>query len=201
MPESRSVVVVDYGAGNLFSISRARETVGTEVRIVSSAEDWVRAATVVIPGVGAFGEGMRNLKERGLTQPIQEHANTGGRVRGKCLGAQQLRETSPEFGSHQGLGLIPGAVESLDPAPARVPPVGWAPPESSTPALSGGFYFGHSFRLAPSQAHAALATSRHGEGEFVAAIRVGKVTGVQFHPEKSGSQGLELLDGLVNGSV
>jgi len=201
MPKSRSVVVVDYGAGNLFSISRALEAVGTEVRIVSSAKDWVRAATVVIPGVGAFGEGMRNLKKRGLTQPIQEHANSGGRVLGICLGAQLLLETSPEFGSHEGLGLIPGSVESLDPAMARVPHVGWAHTESSTPAMSGWFYFVHSFRLAPSQAHAALATARHGEREFVAAIRVGKVTGVQFHPEKSGPRGLELLGGLVNGSV
>jgi glutamine amidotransferase len=201
MPESRSVVVVDYGAGNLFSISRALEAVGSEVRIVSSAEDWVRAATVVIPGVGAFGEGMRNLKARGLVHPIREHAESGRRVLGICLGAQLLLETSPEFGTHEGLGLIPGSVESLDPAIARVPHVGWAHTESSSPAMSGWFYFVHSFRLAPRQAHVALATARHGEGEFVAAVRVGKVTGVQFHPEKSGPQGLELLGGLVNGSV
>lgn len=201
MSESRSVVVVDYGAGNLFSISRALEEIGSEVRIVSSAEGWVRAATIVIPGVGAYGEGMRNLKERGLTQPIQEHAATGGRVLGICLGAQLLLEISPEFGTHEGLGLIPGAVEPLDPATARVPHVGWAHAESLSPAMSGWFYFVHSFRLAPSQAHAALATARHGDRDFVAAIRVGKVTGVQFHPEKSGPKGLELLRGLVNGSV
>lgn len=201
MPESRSVVVVDYGAGNLFSISRALETVGSEVQVVSSADEWVDAPTLVIPGVGAFGEGMRNLKERGLAQPIREHAESGRRVLGICLGAQLLLESSPEFGTHQGLGLIPGAVESLDPATARVPHVGWANTESSTPAMSGWFYFVHSFRLAPSQAHSALATARHGEREFVAAIRAGKVTGVQFHPEKSGPRGLELLGGLVNGSV
>ena len=162
---------------------------------------WVDAPTLVIPGVGAFGEGMRNLKARGLAQPIREHAESGRRVLGICLGAQLLLESSPEFGTHQGLGLIPGAVESLDPATARVPHVGWAHTESSTPAMSGWFYFVHSFRLAPSQAHSALATARHGEREFVAAIRVGRVTGVQFHPEKSGPQGLELLGGLINGSV
>ena len=201
MAESREVVVIDYGAGNLFSISRALESVGRDVRVVSSGDDWVHAPTVVIPGVGAFGEGMRNLSERGLVEPIVEHVATGGRVVGICLGAQLLLESSPEFGTHSGLGLIPGVVQTLEPTVARVPHVGWARTDSPKPAASGWFYFVHSFALAPSQKESILATASHGDREFVAAVRMGRVTGVQFHPEKSGPRGLRLLEGLVNGSV
>ena len=201
MAESRDVVVIDYGAGNLFSISRALESVGRDVRVVSSGDDWVQAPTVVIPGVGAFGEGMRNLAGRGLVQPILDHVDSGGRVVGICLGAQLLLDSSPEFGTHDGLGLIPGAAQSLDPTVARVPHVGWACAESSNSDVSGWFYFVHSFALAPSREDSVLATASHGGQEFVAAIRMGRVTGVQFHPEKSGPRGLRLLEGLVNGSI
>ena len=199
--ESHEVVVIDYGAGNLFSISRALEWVGNQVRTVPSADEWVQVPTVVIPGVGAFGEGMRNLSERGLVEPIVEHVATGGRVVGICLGAQLLLESSPEFGTHSGLGLIPGVARSLKPTVARVPHVGWARTDSPNPAVSGWFYFVHSFALAPSQNESILATASHGDLEFVAAVRMGRVTGVQFHPEKSGPRGLRLLEGLVNGSV
>ena len=212
------VTVVDYGLGNLFSIDRALTYLGASADITSSPEAIRRAGRLVLPGVGAFGDGMRQLQERGLIEPILAFAGSGRPLLGICLGMQLLFDESEEFGLYSGLGLIEGRVIRLhdqDPTGrhVKVPHIGWnelhQPKHSehwgSTPldGLEEGdaVYFVHSFVPYPELDSVTIARMSYGGHWYCAAVQKENVLGVQFHPEKSGNVGLLVLRNFLANTV
>lgn len=199
------VTVVDYGMGNLLSVARALEHCGAEVQIESSPQAIAVATRLLLPGVGAFADGMVEMARRGLVEPIQQYARSGKPFFGICLGMQMMLEGSDEFGESKGLGIIPGWVRKLPTQPGiKLPHIGW----SAISPLSGGgwqgsllqdvpvgheMYFVHSYHVAPADPTHRLAETLYGEYTFCAAIRKGNMTGCQFHPEKSGESGLNIM--------
>lgn len=209
------VVVVDYGVGNLYSVQRALECCGVRNVCVSSELDDVWSADkLILPGVGAFEDGMRGLSEKNLIKPIREYAASGKPLLGICLGMQLLATYSEEFGRHDGLGLIPGKAvpiprETKSGSKLRIPHIGWATLQK--PNLDAWFnsplkdlgeddavYLVHSFHVIPDLESNVLATYDY-HGEYItAAIRSRNVFGYQFHPEKSGPVGLSLLANFLS---
>ena len=193
------ISIVDYGRGNIFSIGQALHHIGVEFEIVRDADAIRRAERVILPGVGAFGDAMKNLHEQGLVGPIRDFAASGRILVGICLGMQLLAETSAEFGQHNGLGLIPGDVRRLPSGPDRIPNVGWRrvettlPPHEANIASGEYFYFVHSYHfVCHDPAHVALVM--HLNNTSVTGVVWNKnLRGAQFHPEKSGAGGLKLL--------
>jgi len=203
-----TVTVVDYGVGNLFSVCRALEHAGANVELATDAQAVRRAGRLVLPGVGAFADGMRELGARGLVEPIRAHAAADRPLLAICLGMQMLGTVGEEFGEHAGLGIIPGRVSAIAATDTsgtslKVPHVAWATVHPSDGArwesspLRGAegraFYFVHSFQLHPENPSDALAVCDHGGNVVTAAVARGHVLGCQFHPEKSGPDGLALL--------
>lgn len=207
------VTVVDYGMGNLLSVCRALEHLGARVELSNRAQAVSGADSLVLPGVGAFGEGRRELDRLGLNDALQRFAEAGRPLLGICLGAQLLLDESLEFGRHPGLGLIPGRVEAIPVVSGsghslKVPHMGWAdlrPPSGRSfdhPLLTGiepdsAVYFVHSFRCRPDSA-AHLSAECDYDGEPIGAVMArDSVFGCQFHPEKSGPVGLQILDNFL----
>lgn len=208
--KSTKVVIVDYGIGNLFSVRRALEVCGANNIIISSKpKDILRADRVVLPGVGAFADGIQGLRDRALDVAILEFSDTKRPLLGICLGMQILATTSKEFGYHSGLDLIPGkvvAIPTVDKSGSllKTPYVGWSsldqPANSrwTSTVLSHisqdhSVYLVHSFQFIPDNPNDLLATYRYGGHEITAAIIRENITGLQFHPEKSGKVGLSIL--------
>ncbi len=198
---SISVALVDYGAGNLLSITQALTLLGAEVHPAARASDVDRPDLVVVPGVGAQGPAMRRLRRAGLTGALERAVAGGAWYLGICLGMQLLFERSEEDGS-DGLGWIAGGTRPIPEAP-RLPHVGWNEIEalSPHPLLRGlpqhvPFYFVHSYAPVPADPGVAVATTQHG-GRFVSAVASGRLLGVQFHPEKSGHDGLRVLANVL----
>jgi glutamine amidotransferase len=202
---SRTVTIVDYGIGNIHSVAKAMVHEGANVELTSDPEEVRRADLLVLPGVGAFGDGMANLHERGLVAPLLEFAAAGRPFLGICLGMQLFLSESDEFGNRLGLGIIPGRVVEIPVAPGRkVPHIGWnriapAPgaswtdsPLADVPAGSS-VYFVHSFTAMPDSEDHRLADADYSGFRVSAAIRRDNVTGCQFHPEKSGEVGLSIV--------
>ncbi len=205
-----SVAIVDYGLGNLFSVKSAVEHCGIPADITTCAEIVRAAPGVILPGVGAFGDAMGALRERGLAEVLQEVACDGRPFMGICLGLQLLMTRSYEFGTHEGLGLVPGEVRRLDPSSEsgpepKVPCVGWAslsPAAESNTAWTTSLlrrndpgtymYFVHSYYAAPEDPSVVLATSRYGDAEYCSALQIGSLFACQFHPERSGPHGLNI---------
>lgn len=201
--------IIDYGVGNLYSVTRAVEHVGGVAAFASSPELIDAARCLILPGVGAFAAGMSGLRERGLVEPIRRFAASGRPLLGICLGMQMLFERSHEFGLHEGLGLIPGAVRRIEltahASGAKVPHVGWSA-LLPTAGISwqgtvlekihpGDFaYFVHSYKACPAIATDQLAHIRYGGTEVTAVVGRGRVMGCQFHPEKSGVTGLRIIE-------
>jgi imidazole glycerol-phosphate synthase subunit HisH len=201
LPAAR-VQLVDYRAGNLFSIRRALEVVGAEVTVVRTASDWAPDGThMVLPGVGAYAAGMDALVGEGLDAGLRERVARGIPLLGICLGAQLLFEHSDEFGRHPGLGLLPGEVRLLPSEAGRIPHIGWAAcgraegtPHPVLPDADGSWmYFVHSFHFEPALPARRLLAASAGAAPFTAAAGAENVLGVQFHPERSGEDGLALL--------
>eukprot|EP00897_Mesotaenium_endlicherianum_P008673 jgi/Mesen1/7834/ME000417S07142 len=199
--EEEEVTLLDYGAGNVRSVRNAITLLGYKIRDVSTAEDIRAAKKLIFPGVGAFAAAMQVINERGLGDAIREYIAEDKPFLGICLGLQLLFDGSEEFGSVQGLGVVPGIVTRFDAAAGPVPHMGWnglsmAKPEASILDGVNGrhVYFVHSYRAVPSEANKewVQATSEYG-GPFVAALKRGNVQAVQFHPEKSGEVGLDIL--------
>ena len=192
------ITIIDYGAGNLFSVQNALNYLGVENRISSRAEDIISADKLILPGVGAFPDAMKMLDEAGLTDVIKEQAQLKP-LMGICLGMQMLFDKSYEFGETAGLGLIPGTVELMHPADDLViPHIGWNALEKNEPcALLDGVnegdyvYFVHSFAAVTDSKNVA-AYCDYGM-KVPALVTSGKVYGCQFHPEKSGKTGLTIL--------
>lgn len=194
-----TVSLISYGLGNLGSVANMLKRVGAEVRFVSTPDEVLSSDRLLLPGIGAFDAGMRQLDEHGLTPAIKLFAATGKPLLGICLGMQLLLDSSEE-GEAPGLGLIPGrSVRFLESAGSRVPHMGWNLVEptrqdnlvDSLPAESR-FYFVHSYRVVPDDDAHVLATTRYGV-PFASMIRSGNVMGAQFHPEKSHDFGKRIL--------
>jgi len=226
MAATTPVTVVDYGIGNLYSVQRALESCGAEVRLATDAAGVRAAHHLVLPGVGAYADGMAGLRERGLADAVCEHARSGRPLLGICLGMQMLATQSEEFGTHAGLDIIAGRVvpiprTSTSGQTQKVPYIGWttidiAPRATeATAAPAGGtvaagergslaahkpgdaVYLVHSFHFQPADPAHLLATYDFGGHKVTAAVRRGNVTGFQFHPEKSGRVGLDILGAFI----
>ncbi|MGZ8514598.1 MAG: imidazole glycerol phosphate synthase subunit HisH [Candidatus Limnocylindrales bacterium] len=205
MSERPLIAVVDYGAGNLVSIDQALTTVGADVRIARDAAALGGVDAVIVPGVGAAAPAMDRLDRRGLTGPIRAWLGAGRPFLGICLGLQLLFEASDEDGATT-LGVLPGRTRRLVDAPT-LPHIGWNQVERTRahPLFDGiddgaDFYFVHSYAGSLDAAAAGeveLARTTHGR-PFTSAIERGSLLGVQFHPERSGSDGLRLLRNFVD---
>lgn len=201
------VRIVDYGIGNLHSVQRAFSTWCDDVAIVQNGADLAHASHVVLPGVGAFGAAMSEVRRRGLKPHLSEFVASGRPVIGLCVGMQILADTGLEDGTHSGLGLVPGTVRSLREShpDATVPNIGWrevsGEPDGSILFPTSGptdlFYFAHSYEFVPDDSSHVTATTEFCGRQVVAAVRRENVWGVQFHPEKSAAAGLALLRRFV----
>lgn len=203
------VHIIDYGIGNIYSVARAVEKVGAEARLTDDPAEIAAADRLILPGVGAFGKGMAGLAERNLDEAVLAFARTGRPLLGICLGMQMLAGESAEFGTHRGLGLIPGQVMPIsskgsDGAPRKVPFIGWAMLEprytggyGGTPLAGVGrdeaFYFVHSFHFLPENEADLVAIYHYDSAPIVAAVARNNIFGCQFHPEKSGPAGLRVI--------
>jgi imidazole glycerol-phosphate synthase subunit HisH len=196
------IAVLDYGMGNLRSVEKALEHIGAEVEITYTP-DRVRAAeALVLPGVGAFPKAMQAIRERGLDELVHERRSAGVPILGICLGMQLLFDSSVELGGADGLALLPGEVRALDAPGLKIPQIGWntvswSKPSPLVEALgdAAAFYHVHSFAPVASNG-VVLGTADYGS-PFVSAVGRDGVYGVQFHPEKSGPDGLTLLGNFV----
>jgi glutamine amidotransferase len=193
------IAILDYGMGNLRSVEKALERIGSEA-VISSEGDEVRDCDgVVLPGVGAFPKAMARVRELKLDELLVERVDAGVPVLGICLGMQLLFERSVEHGGAEGLGLAPGPVELLDAPDLKVPHIGWSAVRwEKDSALREGlgaevpFYFVHSYTPVPADPDDVLATTAYGQ-RYSCAVERGALYGVQFHPEKSSTAGLKLL--------
>jgi len=202
------VAVLDYGAANMVSITKALAAVGAEVSVAENAAGLAGVDAIVVPGVGAAASAMAHLSERGLRDPLLDWGRSGRPILGICLGFQIMFESSDE-GDAETLGLLPGRTVGLVDAPT-LPHIGWNSVNvvRQHPLLDGVpdgayFYFVHSFAPVPADESVVLARTTHGR-PFVSAVAKGQLYGVQFHPEKSSEAGLQVLSnfiGLVGGAV
>ncbi|HNT61198.1 MAG TPA: imidazole glycerol phosphate synthase subunit HisH [Candidatus Bilamarchaeaceae archaeon] len=202
--------IIDYGMGNLRSVAKAFELLGAEVLISGNSEELVVAEKLVLPGVGAFGDGMENLRKRGLVDFLDKEVNRNGKmILGICLGMQLLAERGFERGENRGLGWIGGEVRkfSVDGQGLKVPHVGWNEVRfgRDDPLFRGirngsCFYFVHSYHMACRDRADVLATCNYGH-DFTAAVRKKNIMGTQFHPEKSQDAGLRILENYLNMGV
>jgi glutamine amidotransferase len=192
------IAIVDYGVGNLRSVERALIHVGADPKLTGDPDELERADGMVLPGVGAFAPALEKLTQGGLGRRVVELAGRGKPVLGVCLGYQLLFEESSEHGRHQGLGLLPGRVVEVNGSP-RLPVIGWCRLEHTdeSPLWQGiadgsYFYFLHSYT--PDSPRYAIASS-----EFSPAAAAAKrmVMGTQFHPEKSGPDGLRVYENFL----
>lgn len=208
------VVIIDYGVGNLLSVQRGLEHCGAVVTITSDPGVIFSASRVVLPGVGAFGDGMAELRRNNLDMVVKEVAARGTPLMGICLGMQMLLDESEEFGITAGLGLIPGRVVPIPPVtsdgqPQKIPHIGWNALVHSKECQSWkktllenvdtgeSVYFVHSFMANPTNPTHRIAECVYGGVAVSALIGRGNVYGCQFHPEKSGEIGLKMLRRFV----
>lgn len=206
------VGIIDYGLGNLFSVQRAVQAAGGEPVVLGSADGINGMQRLIVPGVGAFGDGMAGLRARSLEEPLREYVASGRPVLGICLGMQLLMEQGTEFGVHEGLRFVPGRVDVIPAAGEglryKVPHVGWTPVDPAARAWDGTllagispgteFYFVHSYRVLTRHPDDALAESTYGGHRFCSVVARGNILGTQFHPEKSGPAGLALLRNFLS---
>ncbi len=196
------IAILDYGMGNLRSVEKALERVGADAMRTGDLDAAREADGLILPGVGAFPEAMRRIRERGMDEVIRDRADTGVPVLGICLGMQLIFGSSTELGGAKGLGLIDGDVNTLDARGAKVPHIGWSPvtwayPSPLTAGIESGepFYFVHAF-VPRALDGDVLGTAEYGE-RFACAVERDNVFGFQFHPEKSSGAGLRLLENFA----
>jgi imidazole glycerol-phosphate synthase subunit HisH len=198
-----SIAVVDYGMGNRRSVEKALERVGARALVTRRDADLRVADGLIVPGVGAFPEAMRRLREYELDALVRERLGEGAPVLGICLGMQLLFERSTENEGAEGLGLLGGDVEPLEAAGRRLPHIGWSevrwqresPLTAGLPAASA-FYHVHTFAPRPAEPSDVLGAAEYGT-PFVSAVARDPLFGVQFHPEKSSAHGLRLLENFA----
>ena len=193
---TEKIVIVDYGMGNLHSVQKAFQSIGAEVEVTSSVQKIALADRLVLPGVGAFGDCMKNLRAYGLDEVICEFMQNGRPFLGICLGLQLLFEESEESPGCRGLGVFKGKVRLIE-TTQKIPHMGWNNIElrAASPLWTketGYYYFVHSYQAEPKDKKIITAVCDYGT-EVTAAIGYQNVQAVQFHPEKSGKNGLALL--------
>jgi imidazole glycerol-phosphate synthase subunit HisH len=202
------LAVIDYGAANLGSVCRAFQRLGVDPLVTANPSDLQRATHIVLPGVGSFADCARNLREAGWVDVIQAQVRAHSKAMlGVCVGMQLLADEGTEWGTHAGLGLIPGRVRRLDElgCTLRIPHVGWndlVVKGGQDGLLSGipsgtDMYFVHSYAMEPIDAGDVWATADYGI-PVACVVGSGRVMGVQFHPEKSAKAGLKLLQNFLN---
>lgn len=194
--------IIDYGVGNLFSLCSSLKSIGAEAAVTSDPAVIKTAEKLILPGVGAFGDAVKKLRDSGLYEILQEQAASGKEIMGICLGMQLLFEKSYEYGEHRGLGLLKGKVVPMEgrlPEGLKIPHIGWNGLHFRRESRLFKYvkenecvYFVHSF-YAESCGDSLVATAEYGGRELTAAVEKGNVTGCQFHPEKSGRVGLAIL--------
>lgn len=197
------IALIDYGIGNLRSVEKALQAVGGQVYLAEDPAVILQADKVVLPGVGAFGDGMTGLQQRDFVEVIHEIATRGTPLLGICLGMQLLFETSDEMGVHQGLGLLQGQVKRFPQTELKVPQTGWNQLwiERDSPLLvgveSGSYaYFNHSYYCTVTEEADLIASTKYGL-RYASVVGRGQLYGVQFHPEKSQAVGLQILRNFV----
>jgi glutamine amidotransferase len=202
-----SIVIVDYGVGNLYSVKHACEQVGLAATISSAPQAIAAASGIVLPGIGAFGDAMATLRRLDLIEPLKDALGAGKPVMGVCLGMQLLMTESHELGSHRGLGVIEGTVEHLG-RPRhgaeilKVPHVSWTHIQQCGRSWEGSgldgvpnrsyMYFVHSFRVQPADSGVVLSQSQYGDITFCSSVQAGSIFACQFHPERSTGLGLQI---------
>ena len=196
------IAIIDYGVGNLFSLTCSFKSIGADICVTSDPEVIASADRIILPGVGAFEDAARKLRDSGLDKVIKNECAKGKPLLGICLGMQMLFERSFEYGEHEGLGLIKGSIRPISdviPEGLKIPHIGWnalnfGPDKDELFKYinEGDFvYFVHSYYGAECE-ESVIATSEYG-APLTAAVRRGNVCGVQFHPEKSEKVGLSIL--------
>ncbi|PLW78142.1 imidazole glycerol phosphate synthase subunit HisH [Cohaesibacter celericrescens] len=211
---TKQVVVIDYGIGNVFSVCNALKEVNVDAVLSGDLNVIKSADRIVLPGVGAFSRAMSALKDKGIDDAIRAFVETERPFLGICIGMQVLMQHSTEMGTHQGLGLIEGIVDRIDSkttdgARLLVPHISWAQlhkPKSAPEDIwnqcvlpqrndhNPAYYFVHSYSARPVHKDNLLAEATYGGHALTAAIKKNNITGLQFHPERSGKAGLELLN-------
>ena len=202
----KKVAIIDYGLGNLFSVQQACKTVGLDTYLADTSDKIGQADGVILPGVGAFGHAMEELRRRELIQPLLKHVSEKKPFLGICLGMQLLLERSKEFGDHKGLGIVAGEVKkfpsSSNGVAMRVPHMGWnslnLSANSNHPALadfrpSTDVYFVHSYYVELKDKSNELTWTDYAGFRYTSSIVNGNIWAYQFHPEKSGKAGLQLF--------
>ena len=201
------IAVIDYGVGNLFSLRSSLERIGAQVEITADPQVIRRAEKLILPGVGAFADAAKKLRDSGLDVLLREQAAAGKEILGICLGMQLLFEKSYEFGQHEGLGLLRGSVVPMEgsiPSGLKIPHIGWNALHFTRDSKLLRFirnedcvYFVHSF-YATDCDDSVIATAEYGR-ELTAAVQKDNIMGCQFHPEKSGPVGLNILRAFCEG--
>lgn len=197
--------IIDYGAGNLSSVCNSFRAIGSECRLVRTAADMEGLTHLVLPGVGAFGDCSRALREQGLAEPIRQWIAADKPFLGICIGYQILFESSEESPGAPGLGVFAGHVRRFDESGLKVPHMGWnsvhplntADPIWASMGAAPYFYYVHSYYPEPQDKAIIAATSTYGCA-YAAAVRKGKLIATQFHPEKSQLLGLQLLRNFIS---
>lgn len=206
----KKVAIIDYNAGNLFSVQHACSFIGLDSKITSNKKEILDADGAILPGVGAFGEAMDNLQKMGLIEPIKEFVASGKPFMGVCLGLQLLFSESEEFGLHKGLDLVKGRVIKFPAANnegriIKVPQIGWnqvVPPSNNqtrwdnsplSNTVQGEFmYFVHSFFVKPTEPEDILSLTNYEGIEYCSSIQKNNIFATQFHPEKSAEEGIKI---------
>jgi glutamine amidotransferase len=198
------IAIIDYGMGNLRSVSKALEHLGASFKLCRKGTDLARASKVILPGVGAFGDAMLELKSRGFITQIRNLTERKGKLLGVCLGLQLLFETSEENPGVKGLGIFKGTVKKFRSKNVKIPHMGWndldiLKPHPLLDGVRSGdyFYFVHSYCGKPATKALTLASCKYGKENFSAVIGNDHVFATQFHPEKSQEAGLRILKNFI----
>ncbi|MBI2062842.1 MAG: imidazole glycerol phosphate synthase subunit HisH [Candidatus Yanofskybacteria bacterium] len=208
MKPKPTISIIDYGLGNLYSITKACRKFSDSVVVTEDPEVIRSSSALILPGVGSFGAGIDGLKRRGLVKIIKEFADSGRPILGICLGAQLMMSWGYEFGEFAGLSIVSGKVikfGKLLPG-TKVPHIGWnkitvkskkKEPIFSSLGEKSYFYFVHSYVMQPEDSKNIFATTNYGGNSFCSIIKQGNIYGCQFHPEKSGEVGLKVIKNFI----
>ena len=200
------VAIIDYKMGNVGSVLNALNFLGFEAKVTSDADEIKRASHIILPGVGAFGEGMFNLKKANILEMLNEEVKKKKKpFLGICLGMQMLAKVGEEGGKFEGIGWVDGITRrfNVDEKKNRIPHIGWNEVKFTKKSTlfksitKPFFYFVHSYFLDPKKSSVVVGKCMYGEN-FAASIELGNIFGVQFHPEKSQSEGLKILENFIN---
>ena len=207
----KKVTIIDYGMSNLLSISRAFEKVGAMVNLTENPDEIAKADLLILPGVGAFYDGMLELSERNIPEAIGAFIKTGKPFLGICLGMQMMLGEGTEVKTTDGLGIIPGKVLPLPNTNAlghinTIPHIGWAPLKSTSAKYStllqneeaSFMYFVHSYFVSPDETNHSIASTTFSDIQFTSVVNNENAWGTQFHPEKSGEIGLNMLNNFLH---